>query len=129
MKRSYSFIYNGKFLECDSIIELKTGLDDLQWEAMVGETIDSYMQLFALDKSKSVPMDNQDLRMMRMLRRTIEFVKNIDFAAYNKFHTDERLKSYAQLINDEVQRLELAKTELPNTTKPVDPNNIIVSSL
>ena len=101
-QRSYIFVYNGRFLEYDSLIELKSEVQDVDWNIILSQTIDCYAQLKAA--SQYTQLDKNDSRMMRQLKRTLDFIRTIDAAMMLKFDINSIILNYATMAATEIAK-------------------------
>ena len=127
-ERPYLFIFQGKLLEADSLLEVKVGLDSEGWNSLVAQTIDFYMQLDAVSHSKSVSLDVHDARIMKSLRRTTHLIKKIDFYAYTKYNNPEARAKYKKTIEDEIATME-STVNVSVGPKPDNDSDIIITKV
>lgn len=125
MNKPYAFIFDGKIMEYDSIIELKSELSDEEWDSLVYQTADYYMQFKVVDKSE-IELDKNDMRLMRRLKRTLEVIKNLDSALYHKYLDEERYDNYMETIKSELNKLQ-SEVKISNSSN--DNADIIVSRI
>lgn len=125
MNKPYAFIFDGKIMEYDSIIELKSELSDEEWDSLVYQTADYYMQFKVVDKSE-IELDKNDVRLMRRLKRTLEVIKNLDSALYHKYLDEERYDNYMETIKSELNKLQ-SEVKISNSSN--DNADIIVSRI
>lgn len=125
MNKPYVFIFDGKIMEYDSIIELKSELSDEEWDSLVYQTADYYMQFKVVDKSE-IELDKNDMRLMRRLKRTLEVIKNLDSALYHKYLDEERYDNYMETIKSELNKLQ-SEVKISNSSN--DNADIIVSRI
>lgn len=125
--KPYIFVFDGKFLESDSLLSIRSGISDDEWDSIVACTIDSYLQMNAIQESKSMDLDDKDVKLMKSLRRTIKFIEQIDPVTYTKFYTDERIEFYKQIVTNEM--LTAATLQIKSGDKPDGQSDIIVSTL
>lgn len=121
------FVIDGKLVEHDSLIELKSEVDSRTWKTLVICTADFYAQLIAISKSR-IGLDQKDTRIMRSLNRTLGMIKNLDPVVYSLADLESRKSSYATTIADEIGKLE-SKLNISYGDKPDDRSDITVSSL
>jgi len=93
--REYIFVFEGKFLESDSLIDIFGGVTKEEWEVIVKGTIGYYCLMIATDKV-SESLDKKDLRLSRKLKRTILQMKNIDPALLSEFDLEEIIEARAE---------------------------------
>jgi len=103
--KPYSIVYNRKFLMCDSLLDLKTGISEEEWQMVTEHTVDFYAQLYAIYKSKNqtLQLNKNDIKMMRALRRSINFIKTLDPATYTAANFNDRLTVHKASVTEEVE--------------------------
>lgn len=78
MSDPYYLIFDGQVLQTDSLMEMKLDVPKDDWKKLVKETVAFYVQLKQVSKSKSVPLEHKDKKMLKKLERTIGFIKKLD---------------------------------------------------
>ena len=121
--RPYMFVYDGKFLECESLLEIRAYAPESDWNIILKQTIIYYVQLKAA--SKIATLDRDDSRIMRSLKRTIDTIRPMDSMIGTPEDIDEIVNGYANIgINEAANNFNLGS----NKPSP-DPMNISVSNL
>ena len=77
-KKRDLFIWDGKYIEGDSLFEIRQEMSDVEWSKLVKETIDFYCFMKAAESLGPAKMDHNDARLCKRLRRSIELFKKID---------------------------------------------------
>lgn len=77
-KKPDLFVFNGKYMECPSVFELRQEVTDLEWMKIVKETLDFYSFMKAAEILGPAKMDKDDARLFRRLGKTIALFKQID---------------------------------------------------
>ncbi len=75
---SYYLIFDNKVLETDSLMQMKLDVPRDDWQRIVKETVAFYVQLKQVSKSKNIPLDKQDKKVLKKLERTIALIKKMD---------------------------------------------------
>jgi len=123
---SYTFVIASKLMEHHSILELKTELSEDEWNLLVHDTSDFYAQLRAIHESQSpnnsIALEKKDMRMMRMLRRTLNSIKNFDSATINMFDINEMIKRHKEIISKELEEAKSTISVSYNNTNKADIN-------
>ena len=103
--KSYLFVYDRKFMEADSILELRATVSDSEWNLITEYTTDFYAQLKALSKCKvgALKLDRNDVKIMRSLKRTIDFIMSLDSKAISKKDLDDKITLYSATIAEEIK--------------------------
>jgi len=100
--KAYVFAFGGKILECESLLELRSGISEEEWSMIVAQTAEFYLQLNAVHQS-SVSLDRADHMIMRQLSRTLKFIKKLDPISYSQLNIEERKQEYKTIANNEIQ--------------------------
>lgn len=125
--KPYIFVFGGKFLETDSLLDLRSGIDDDKWDSIVACTIDSYLQMNSIQKSKLISLDDKDVKLVKSLKRTVRFIEQIDPISHSKFHTAERIEFYRQTVANEMRAA--STLQIKSGGKLDGQSDIIVSAL
>lgn len=104
--KPYTFVLGGRLLEHKSLIELRSDTDETQWEMIVASTIDFYIQLNVGYEINPSLMDRNDVRIMRMLDRTIQTIKSLDMNLYLRYYTEDNFEKYRKIAKDEIASIE-----------------------
>jgi hypothetical protein len=124
--RPYQFVFAGKLLEHDSLIDLKSEIPDEEWQMMVGMTAELWMQMEALSKTSELSLESKDRKTMRALKRSLKFIEKLDPVTYTRFCTDKLRKYFDDTVSGELSKLEAAQ---PKPQKPGSGLDISVSEL
>ncbi len=122
----YYFVYDGKFLQCNSLLEIKTDLEDNEWEQVVQQTIAAYAQLRAMNLSKSTKLEAKDKQVLANLQKSIDLIQNLDKTLYEKCEVDKLIDGYKEIIDKESERVKTVNIAVGQDNENAD---IVVSSL
>lgn len=113
--RNYTIIYNGRFYETKSLIDMRSDVSDDEWDDIVSQSIDGYCYFCGLNKVylSEGGLDKDDNRLMRQLRRTIHTIRKIDPIIINKYDIDTLLMKYYEMAQEHIEAF----------TKPVNISN------
>lgn len=122
------FIFNGKILECSSLIEIKSGTTEQEWSTIINETINFYCTLVSGQRLTQQKPESRDLRLIRRLKQSIEFMRKLDpllLAKYDiKKMCDEQV-AYLKSQFDNVERI----IKISSDNKPTKSADIYISNL
>lgn len=93
-----SIVFEGKVLECDSLYELKAGTSFKEWEQVLKETVEFYCLMKAAQSISPGKVEKKDIRLLRRLKRTVEFCRKLDPAAMMQFDIE-------QMVNVQTEHL------------------------
>ena len=125
--KSYAFVFDGKLLEHESLLSLRTEVSVDEWCIIVAQTTDFYLQMEAIHKSKTLFLEKNDINIMRVLKRTLLFIKKLDPVVYDKFYTNELRDHYRQVVMKEINATK--PLQIKYGGKPDGTSDIIVSRL
>jgi hypothetical protein len=116
--RPYLFVYDRKFLETNSLLDLRTTISDSDWNLIAEHTIDFYAQLKALSKCKigALKLDKSDVKIMRSLKHTIDFMISLNTKTITKKDLDDKITLYSATIKEEVKNSSTVKIAFDNKT-------------
>lgn len=98
-------VYEGKFIDIPSIIEIRNELSEDEWKSIIGQTADFFMQMEAANKSSR--LDKHDLRIMRQLKKTLEIIKNLDPILYSLYINHEKQEQYEKIAKEAESKLQI----------------------
>lgn len=103
-KKTKKFIISidGELLECDSLIELKGGVTDEEWLKITSGTV-KYMCYSKMLRDMAMPLlqeewNKDDERLLKGLRRTIEYMRRLDPVRISQFNIKEICDQYATIM-------------------------------
>lgn len=120
------FVFDNRILENDSLMEIKSELDDEQWDELVHNTAEFYMQLNAARKASM--LDKPDLRICRSLKRTLKMVEKLDPVTYGRHVNDEKQDEYDNVVSGEISSMS-SMVKIGYGNKPDGVSDIMVSKL
>lgn len=102
-------VFNGKFLECDSIVELRSGVTEEEWFAVCKGTIEMYCHMRVakdlggptVKGSEAPKISKQDARIMKRLTETIEILKRLDADNLGTLDLETLSKEHVEMIQKE----------------------------
>lgn len=105
--KTYWVVLGGKILEYPSIMDLRSCLEDDDWDGVMAQTLDYYLQMESVRDAK-IELDKKDIRTMRHLKRTIKTMEKIDPIGFKALKPIERKQKYMKNIDKEMQTLEIS---------------------
>lgn len=101
------FVFEGRLLEGDSILEIRSGTTDEEWAQLVKDTVEFYC-LFRVGKDLGpVVMEHNDSRVFRRLKKTMELIKKIDPMIMLQYNVDKMIEENIKQAKegwDEIQQ-------------------------
>jgi hypothetical protein len=94
-------IFHGKFLECESLLELYSTSSPEDWFTICDETTKSYCYLRVAKDLGPAKMSKQDARIFKRLGDSIEMMKLVDPEKMGELNLDELSKAHVALIQQE----------------------------
>lgn len=98
----YYFIFNGKFQQADSILDLKNSCEPKQWETVVHQTAAVYAQFTAMKQE----LDDKDKETLKHLQSTIDILKGMNDPKFIEADVDALIHNYKEIIKSESDRLD-----------------------
>jgi hypothetical protein len=103
--RANVFIYEGKFMETDTLIDVRAEASLSDWENIVRDTVDYYATMVVMDRANQGVMETKDRRLMRRLLQTIETIKKIDPRIMEDHDVTEVIKKKDEELRRDLQAL------------------------
>jgi hypothetical protein len=127
--KPYMFVFDGKLMECESLLQLKSHASSDDWRAILSQSADFFMQLYAIYKSNrpDLQLEKRDKSIMRSLKRTMLMVQKIDPATYNEVWDIDKINEYNKIAAEEASQAEAIY--ISYNGKLNGANDIIVDSL
>lgn len=131
----YCIMYNGRLLEPESLLDIRTELTDDEWEGLIEETICAYSYFKGIDLAYSIEggLEPNDRRIMRRIKRTIISIQKLDPIIIAKFNIDELIEAYKKVATEQLQSfrkpVKVSTGKYTNEDADIHANNIRVSSL
>jgi len=104
--KKYYLLIDGKFMEVESIIEIKNQLSAQDWENVVAQTADAYVQMKVVDDAEvmGIGLDDNDKKIMEGLKRAIDVIRSIDPTTCSKYYNDEMVETYKKILLTEIEK-------------------------
>lgn len=103
--KSSLIVFEGKFREAESILELRAGTTENEWFQLVKETIDMYCYM-SMAKTLSPKIERKDAKIIKRLKETIELIKTIDPTNMSTFDLENVSEAHTKLIKEQWQGLQ-----------------------
>lgn len=103
--------FNGKFLECESLLELRSGTTEEEWFGICKSTIEMYCYMRVakelggptIGNKKEQFISKHDARIFKRLGESIETLKKLDPDNLGTFDLDTLSKDHVAVIEKEWQ--------------------------
>lgn len=105
-KKKDLFIWDGKYIEGDSLFEIRQETSDEEWNQLIKGTIDFYCFMKAAESLGPSKMDRNDARLCKRLKRSIELFKKIDPKSMEGFSLEKYTTDSMEKMKKEWEQVE-----------------------